>query len=65
MVFRTDQVLREREEFENTPLVDIGSYSTVDGSGSLFDTIVAIENYPLDNRLSPGRQLYYRFIHIP
>ncbi|HLP49195.1 MAG TPA: condensation domain-containing protein, partial [Candidatus Kapabacteria bacterium] len=54
VVFRIDQALREREEFENTPLVDIRGYSTVDGSGSLFDSIVVIENYPLDNRLVPG-----------
>ena len=53
VVFRTDRLLREREEFENAPLVDIGSYSSVVVGGSLFDTIVAIENYPLDNRLVP------------
>jgi len=53
VVFQTNQVLREREAFENTPLVDIRSYSSVDGGGSLFDTIVAIENYPLDSRLLP------------
>jgi hypothetical protein len=40
--------LRERVEFENTPLVDIGSYSPVGGSVSLFDTIIALDNYPLD-----------------
>ncbi|HLP47528.1 MAG TPA: condensation domain-containing protein, partial [Candidatus Kapabacteria bacterium] len=57
VVFRTDQVLREQEKFENTPLVDIRTYSTVDGSGSLFDNILAIENYPLDNRLLPENSL--------
>jgi len=59
VVFRTDQVLREREEFENTPLPDIRSYSTVGGNESLFDTIVVIENYPLDTVMrrdvAPGR----------
>ncbi|MCX6581229.1 MAG: amino acid adenylation domain-containing protein, partial [Candidatus Aminicenantes bacterium] len=49
VVLRTDQVLREREAVENTSLVDIGSYSSVDGVGLLFDTIVVIENYPLDD----------------
>ena len=55
VVYRTDQVLREREEFENTPLPDIGSgcSCSVGVEGSLFDTIVVIENYPLDNRLVP------------
>ncbi|HLP59195.1 MAG TPA: condensation domain-containing protein, partial [Candidatus Deferrimicrobium sp.] len=57
MLFRTDQVLREREAFENTPLVDIGSYGPVETNGPLFDTIVAIENYPLDKRLLPGGSL--------
>ncbi|MCX6583774.1 MAG: amino acid adenylation domain-containing protein, partial [Candidatus Aminicenantes bacterium] len=45
LVYRTDEALREREEFENTPLVDIGSFSPVAGT-PLFDTIVVIENYP-------------------
>ncbi|MCU0289436.1 MAG: condensation domain-containing protein, partial [Acidobacteria bacterium] len=46
-VTRIDNVLHEREEFEHTPLVDIG------GSKLLFDTILVIENYPLDNHLLP------------
>jgi non-ribosomal peptide synthetase component F len=54
MAPRIDKALREREEFEYTPLVDIRSYSPVEISESLFDTIVAIENYPLDNRLTPA-----------
>ncbi|HLP62179.1 MAG TPA: amino acid adenylation domain-containing protein, partial [Candidatus Deferrimicrobium sp.] len=54
VITRTNQHLREREAFENTALVDIGSYSNLGGPGSLFDTILAIENYPLDNRLVPG-----------
>ncbi|MCX6579422.1 MAG: amino acid adenylation domain-containing protein, partial [Candidatus Aminicenantes bacterium] len=57
VVFRTDQVLRKREEFESTPLPDIRSCSSVGGGGSLFDTIVAIENYPLDNHLVPEGSL--------
>ena len=48
-----ENLLREREKFESTSLVDIGSYSPAAGSGSLFDTIVAVENYPLDSRLLP------------
>jgi amino acid adenylation domain-containing protein len=48
-----ENLLREREKFESTSLVDIGSYSPAASSGSLFDTIVAVENYPLDNRLLP------------
>ncbi|MCU0285422.1 MAG: condensation domain-containing protein, partial [Acidobacteria bacterium] len=50
----TENMLQTREEFENTPLPDIAGYSFLNGSGSLFDTIVVIENYPLDNRLLPA-----------
>ncbi|MGD2085113.1 MAG: amino acid adenylation domain-containing protein [Candidatus Aminicenantes bacterium] len=57
LLFRIDRILHEREEFENTPLVDIRSYSGVEGSGSLFDVIVAMENYPLDSGLLPGDSL--------
>lgn len=52
-----ENVLQVREEFESTPLPDIGSYSTVDGGDSLFDTIVAMENYPLDSRILPEGSL--------
>jgi non-ribosomal peptide synthetase component F len=53
VVSQVDHILQEREEFEHTPLVDIGIYSNLDSSGTLFDTILVIENYPLDNRLVP------------
>ncbi|NIM13014.1 MAG: amino acid adenylation domain-containing protein [Candidatus Aminicenantes bacterium] len=52
-----ENLLQEREEFENTPLVDIRDYSALPGSGSLFDTMVAIENYPLGSRLIPQGSL--------
>ncbi|HLP58631.1 MAG TPA: condensation domain-containing protein, partial [Candidatus Deferrimicrobium sp.] len=51
-----ENVLKVRAEFECTPLPDIKNYSTLSregGTGSLFDTIVAMENYPLDSRLLP------------
>ncbi len=51
LVMRTDKLLREREAFENTPLLEIKGCSSLAGIESLFDTIVAIENYPLDNHL--------------
>ncbi len=57
VIVAVENQLRRREEFENTPLPDIGSYSTLGGGGSLFDTIVAIENYPLDSRLLPEDSL--------
>ncbi len=53
IVYRIDHALQAREEFENTPLLDIKNYSSLNSGESLFDTIVAIENYPLDSRLIP------------
>ncbi|HLP57836.1 MAG TPA: condensation domain-containing protein, partial [Candidatus Deferrimicrobium sp.] len=56
-VVQTNRLLQEREAFENTPLVDMGSYSRVAAGRPLFDTIMVIENYPLDNRLVPEGSL--------
>ncbi|MGE5341276.1 MAG: amino acid adenylation domain-containing protein [Candidatus Omnitrophota bacterium] len=54
MVCRIDDALHRREAFEHTSLVDIQSYSSWHGEGSLFDTLMVVENYPLDNRLTPA-----------
>ncbi|MCP4153648.1 MAG: AMP-binding protein, partial [bacterium] len=43
--------LRERREYENTPLVNIKEYSSLDEQDALFDTILVLENYPLDEKL--------------
>ncbi|MCP5051260.1 MAG: amino acid adenylation domain-containing protein, partial [bacterium] len=48
---RLNNDLLERESFENTSLVEIKEYSEVRFEGELFDTIVVIENYPLDKVL--------------
>ncbi|MCK4259562.1 MAG: non-ribosomal peptide synthase/polyketide synthase, partial [Halanaerobiales bacterium] len=47
-----DNVLKERTKYENVPLVDIQSYSGIDSKEGLFDSIVVIENYPLDKQLN-------------
>ncbi|MCK4261002.1 MAG: hypothetical protein KAX49_18650, partial [Halanaerobiales bacterium] len=47
-----DIVLKERIKYENVPLVDIQSYSGIDSKEGLFDSIVVIENYPLDKQLN-------------
>ncbi|HLP48170.1 MAG TPA: condensation domain-containing protein, partial [Candidatus Kapabacteria bacterium] len=57
IVFRIDKILQSREEVEHTSLVDIRNYCNLGGNESLFDTIVVIENYPLDNRLLPENSL--------
>jgi amino acid adenylation domain-containing protein/non-ribosomal peptide synthase protein (TIGR01720 family) len=43
--------LKLREEFENTPFMDIKSYSELKDEESLFDSAVIVENYPLDEEL--------------
>jgi tyrocidine synthetase-3 len=48
---RIDQALKMREEFESASLVDIREYSGIGSGVELFDTVVVIENYPLDIRL--------------
>jgi amino acid adenylation domain-containing protein len=49
---RTDSLLRERSEFENTPLFKIKENSSFrNGSSELFHSLIVVENYPLDNSL--------------
>ncbi|TCS97011.1 non-ribosomal peptide synthetase [Hazenella coriacea] len=48
LIKRVNQTLQKRKEHENTPLVDIKKYSELDDKSNLFDTIVVLENYPLD-----------------
>lgn len=43
--------LKRREEYEHSALVDIASYSGFNQREALFDTIVVLENYPLDMKL--------------
>jgi len=44
-------ILKERDEYQSTPLVDIKAYSGINNKEELFDTLVVIENYPLDQAL--------------
>ncbi|MCP4213725.1 MAG: AMP-binding protein, partial [bacterium] len=48
---QVEEALRRRQEFAGTSLVKIKEYGTGDGNEELFDTIVVIENYPLDKAL--------------
>ncbi|MCP5046716.1 MAG: AMP-binding protein, partial [bacterium] len=48
---RLTKELRERESCEHTSLVEIKDYGKVEFEGELFDTIVVVENYPLDKVL--------------
>ncbi|MCK4259871.1 MAG: amino acid adenylation domain-containing protein, partial [Halanaerobiales bacterium] len=47
-----DHTLKERTKYENVSLVDIKSYSQIKSDENIFDSIVVIENYPLDRQLS-------------
>ena len=51
LLSRIDDALQVRVKYEHTPLADIKKYSDLTGSEELFDSIVVIENYPLDNGL--------------
>ncbi|MGD2087201.1 MAG: amino acid adenylation domain-containing protein [Candidatus Aminicenantes bacterium] len=48
LLCRINDTLKMREAHENTPLLEIKECSEIDNNEELFDSIVIIENYPLD-----------------
>jgi amino acid adenylation domain-containing protein len=48
---RMQRGLQEREPFETASLADIKQYSLMGGGGELFDSIMVVDNYPLDTLL--------------
>ena len=52
LLHQIDKMLQIRQEYEFTSLANIKQCSHIDPSEELFDTIVIIENYPLDTRLT-------------
>ncbi|TYP72398.1 non-ribosomal peptide synthetase [Paenibacillus methanolicus] len=46
--------LRERETFEHAPLTDVTACSGLGAGQPLFDSIVVVENYPLQRNLGSG-----------
>ncbi len=48
---KVDYTLKTRNDYQHTPLVDIKACSNIGSRDELFDTIVVIENYPLDSIL--------------
>ncbi|MCX6580883.1 MAG: amino acid adenylation domain-containing protein [Candidatus Aminicenantes bacterium] len=48
LLFDIHQDLQQREKFSNTPLVRIKEYRGPIFQQELFDTLMAVENYPLD-----------------
>ncbi len=51
LLCRVNDSLSIRENYESTPLVDIKEYSQVASQVDLFDSLVVMENYPLDQSL--------------
>jgi amino acid adenylation domain-containing protein len=51
---RINQTLQTREAYESSSLVKIKEYSQLHPNDELFDSIVAIENYPLSSSLTKG-----------
>ncbi|MCK4257933.1 MAG: amino acid adenylation domain-containing protein [Halanaerobiales bacterium] len=49
---RINDTLYKRKDFENTPLAQIQSYGEIYSQESLFDSIVVIENYPINQIMS-------------
>lgn len=59
IVEQMQEVSREiavRNEYEHTPLSDLKKYAGMTAEQSLFDSIVVIENYPLDRMLTKSDQ---------
>ncbi|MCP4153776.1 MAG: amino acid adenylation domain-containing protein, partial [bacterium] len=51
LIKRIETHLQNREAFESTPPSEIRDYSPLGNDKELFDTIMVIENYPLDKEL--------------
>jgi len=54
LLLRIDHNLRLRESFEHSSLGDIKKYCKSDNKEEFFDSVVILENYPLDGRLIPA-----------
>lgn len=48
---RINRQVQERREYEKTSLLDIREYSSIDNREKLFDSIIVVENYPLDEKI--------------
>jgi amino acid adenylation domain-containing protein len=51
LLSKVNHMLTEREEYQNTPLTEIKKYCQFDNKEALFDSIVVVENYPIDKNL--------------
>ena len=51
LLYRLDRSVHLRETFENSPLTAVKEYGEWSTAEEIFDSIVVVENYPLDSRL--------------
>ncbi|GFZ32347.1 surfactin synthase subunit 2 [Clostridium zeae] len=51
LIKRIERMLQDREEYESTPLADIQKTNLSIGNDGIFDTLLIVENYPLDKML--------------
>lgn len=56
LIKKIDADLKRRVDYENTSLVDIGLAAGMSGN-DLFNSIVVLENYPLDRKIKQGKYL--------
>ena len=58
LLYRVNDSLTIREQYESTSLVDITDYSQLANNVDLFDSLIVMENYPLEqNLMQMNRQL--------
>lgn len=55
---RIEKEIREREGYENIPLVEIQGISETGTGENLFDTLLVIENYPIDQMLKQNNRSF-------
>ncbi|MCP5053771.1 MAG: amino acid adenylation domain-containing protein, partial [bacterium] len=54
LIRRVNKELNDRKPYEGTPLFHVREYSGLDKREELFDTVLSIENYPLDSLITTG-----------
>jgi polyketide synthase PksJ len=56
--------LKDRSPFEHTPLTEIKRFTPLGKEGELFDTLVVIDNYPLERKQNEGNPLRVEDVQV-
>ena len=65
LLYKVKSQSEKREEFQNTALMDIKKYLSLTGMFYLFDSLVVVENYPIEDFLNKkGSSLTLSSYHI-